>query len=61
MSKSLYLIALISLVCWTIGLFAFPAAGLVYLFLVSGLIALLFAVVSTVVEIWCTTIKDMLD
>ena len=61
MSKFLYIIALILLTGWAIGIFAFSAEIWVYLLLVAGLIALLVAVIGTVVEVWCATIKNMRD
>lgn len=51
MSKSLYAIAFISLLCWVVGLLAFPAEGLIYFFVFSGSIALLFAVVCNTAEL----------
>jgi hypothetical protein len=61
MSKILYVIAVALLAVWAVCMFAFAAEGWVYITLVAGLVALLFAVIGTVVEVWCSTIKNMLD
>ena len=60
MSKSLYIIAIILLAVWVISIFTLSAAWLIHIILISGLIALLFAVMGTAVKLWCTWIGDIL-
>lgn len=46
MSSLLYLIAVILLIGWLIGVFAYSATGLIHLLLVVAIIAVLFRVIS---------------
>ncbi len=46
MGSLLYLIAVILLVGWLIGVFAYSATGLIHLLLVIAIIAVLFRVIS---------------
>ena len=46
MGSLLYLIAVILLVGWLIGVFAYSATGLIHLLLVVAIIAVLFRVIS---------------
>ena len=46
MGSLLYLIAVILLIGWLIGVFAYSATGLIHLLLVLAIIAVLFRVIS---------------
>ena len=46
MGNLLYLLAVILLIGWAIGVFAYSAAGLIHILLVLALIAILFRVIS---------------
>jgi hypothetical protein len=46
MGSLLYLIAVILLIGWLIGVFAYSATGLIHLLLVVAIIAVLFRVIS---------------
>jgi hypothetical protein len=46
MGSLLYLIAVILLIGWLIGVFAYSATGLIHLLLVIAIIAVLFRVIS---------------
>lgn len=45
MSNLLYLIALILVICWAIGFFAYSLGGLIHILLVIALISILFRVI----------------
>jgi hypothetical protein len=45
MSNLLYLIAVILIICWAIGFFAFSAGGLIHILLVIALIAVIVRVI----------------
>lgn len=46
MGNLLYLLAVILLIGWAIGVFAYSAAGLIHVLLVLAVIAILFRVIS---------------
>jgi hypothetical protein len=46
MNNLLYIIALILLVGWAVGVFAYSAGGLIHILLVIALIAVIFRVIS---------------
>lgn len=45
MSNLLYLIALILIICWAIGFFAYSLGGIIHILLVIALISILFRVI----------------
>ena len=45
MSNLLYSIALILLICWAIGFFAFSLGGMIHILLVIALISIIFRII----------------
>ena len=45
MTNLLYIIAVILLICWAIGFFAYSAGGIIHVLLVIAIIALLLGVI----------------
>jgi hypothetical protein len=45
MSNLLYLLAVILIICWAIGLFAFGAGAIIHVLLVIAIIAILFRII----------------
>jgi hypothetical protein len=45
MSNLLYIIALVLIICWAIGFFAFSLGGIIHVLLIIALISILFRVI----------------
>jgi hypothetical protein len=45
MSNLLYLLAVILIICWAIGFFAFSAGAIIHVLLVIAIIAILFRII----------------
>jgi hypothetical protein len=45
MSNLLYIIAVILIICWAIGFFAYSAGGIIHILLVIAIIAILFRLI----------------
>ena len=45
MSNLLYIIAVILVICWAVGFFAYAAGGLIHILLVIAIIALILGVI----------------
>jgi hypothetical protein len=46
MNNLLYLLAVILVICWAIGFFAYSTGGIIHILLVIALIAVIFRVIS---------------
>jgi len=45
MSNLLYLVALILIICWAIGFFAYSLGGIIHILLVLAIISILFRII----------------